>query len=103
MRPRPATCSTTITAACPLATAGAPNVIINTCCEHLDDFGRWYARIPAGQLLVLQSNDYYACREHVNCVPDLATFRSQAPMREVLFAGEHKLRRYVRFMLIGRK
>ncbi len=33
-------------------TSGAPNVIINTCCEHLDDFGRWYDRIPAGQLLV---------------------------------------------------
>jgi len=87
----------------PAATAGAPNVIINTSCEHLADFARWYARIPAGQLLVLQSNDYYSCREHVNCVPDLATFRSQAPMREVLFAGERRLRRYIRFMLIGRK
>jgi len=85
------------------ATAGAPNVVINTCCEHLADFGRWYTRIPAGQLLVLQSNDYYACREHVNCMPDLASFRAQAPMRDVLFAGERKLRRYVRFMLIGRK
>jgi hypothetical protein len=86
-------------------TAGAESadLIINTSCEHLDDFGRWYARIPSGQLLVLQSNDYYACREHVNCVPDLAALREQAPMREVLFAGERALRRYVRFMLIGRK
>jgi hypothetical protein len=47
--------------------------------------------------------DYFACSEHVNCVPDLAAFRAQAPMRELLFAGEHKLRRYIRFMLIGRK
>ena len=82
---------------------GAPTSVVNTSCEHLDEFGRWYDRIPAGQLLVLQSNDYFACREHVNCVPDLAAFRAQAPMREVLFAGERKFRRYVRFMLIGRK
>lgn len=82
---------------------GAPNVVVNTSCEHLDAFAQWYERIPAGQLLVLQSNDYYACREHVNCVPDLAAFRAQAPMRDVLFAGERRLSRYVRFMLIGRK
>lgn len=79
------------------------SLVINTSCEHLADFDRWYDRIPAGQLLVLQSNDYYACREHINSVPDLETFRAKAPMREPLFAGEHQLRRYVRFMLIGRK
>jgi hypothetical protein len=83
--------------------AGAPKLVVNTSCEHLEAFDRWYARIPNGQLLALQSNDYFACSEHVNCVPDLAAFQEQAPMRDVLFAGEHKLRRYVRFMLIGRK
>jgi hypothetical protein len=87
----------------PATARGAPDVVVNTSCEHLDAFERWYERIPVGQLLVLQSNDYYACREHVNCVPNLAAFRAQAPMRDVLFAGERKLSRYVRFMLIGRK
>ncbi len=82
---------------------GAPDVVVNTSCEHLEAFGRWYDRIPAGQLVVLQSNDYYACSEHVNCVPDLAAFRAQAPLSELLFEGERKLRRYTRFMLIGRK
>ena len=80
------------------AAAGAPKLVVNTSCEHLDAFDRWYGRIPDGQLLALQSNDYFACSEHVNCVPDLATFQERAPMRDVLFAGEHKLRRYVRFM-----
>jgi len=79
------------------------DLVINTSCEHLGDFDGWYARIPPGQLLVLQSNDYYAVREHVNCVPDLAAFRAQAPLREVLFAGQRPMKRYVRFMLIGRK
>ena len=79
------------------------DLVINTSAEHLHAFDRWYARIPAHQLTVVQSNDYFACAEHVNCVPDLAALRAQAPMRDVLFAGEKAMRRYVRFMLIGRK
>jgi hypothetical protein len=79
------------------------HLVINTSCEHIADFARWYGRVPDGQLLVLQSNDYVACREHVNCVADLAAFREQAPMRETLFAGAREMKRYVRFMLIGRK
>ena len=82
---------------------GGANLIINTSCEHLSEFACWYDRIPVGQLLVLQSNDYYAVREHVNCVPDLAAFEAQAPMRHALFAGQRQMRHYVRFMLIGRK
>ncbi len=81
----------------------AADLVVNTSCEHVEDLDRWYRRIPAGQLLALQSNDYFACNEHVNCVPDLAAFRAQVPMRDVLYAGERKFRRYVRFMLIGRK
>jgi hypothetical protein len=83
--------------------SAAANLIVNTSCEHVQDLERWYDCIPAGQLLALQSNDYFACSEHVNCVADLGSFRAQVPMREVLFAGERKFRRYVRFMLIGRK
>ena len=87
------------------ASAGSRDhdVVINTSCEHISGFDRWYARIPQGQRLVLQSNDYVAVAEHVNCVADLATFRAQAPMRDVRFAGERRMRRYVRFMLIGTK
>jgi hypothetical protein len=81
----------------------AADLVVNTSCEHVQGLERWYRRIPAGQLLALQSNDYFACNEHVNCVPDLAAFRAQVPMRDVLYAGERKFRRYVRFMLIGRK
>jgi hypothetical protein len=85
------------------ARGGRFDLVINTSCEHLDDFAGWYRQVPAGQLMVLQSNDYFACREHVNSVADLAAFRAQAPMREVLFAGQRAMRHYTRFMLIGRK
>ncbi len=90
-------------AALPMESDGAPCVIVNTSAEHLADFGAWYARIPSGRLLVIQSNDYFACPEHVSSVRDLAAFRAQAPMAEVLFAGERRMRHYTRFMLIGRK
>lgn len=79
------------------------DLVINTSCEHVEGFERFYARVPDGQRLVLQSNDYVSCAEHVNCVPDLAAFRAQAPMRELLYEGERRMRRYTRFMLIGRK
>ena len=79
------------------------DLVINTSCEHLPDFDRWWQRIPAGQQVVLQSNDYFACDQHVNCVRDLAAFRAQAPMSRLIFAGERRMKRYTRFMLIGRK
>jgi hypothetical protein len=83
--------------------AGCADLVINTSCEHLHAFDRWYARIPVGQRLVMQSNDYVACREHVNCVADLTAFQAQAPLSRVEFAGRRQMRRYVRFMLIGTK
>jgi len=86
----------------PAAREAAPDLVVNTSCEHVADFGGWFAKLPRGQLVALQSNDYYAIAEHVNCVPDLAAFRAQAPLAEVLYAGEKPRRRYRRFMLIGR-
>jgi hypothetical protein len=79
------------------------DLVINTSCEHLANFDEWYARVPTGQLVAMQSNDYFACDEHVNCVRDLDAFKAQAPLRETLFAGERRMRRYTRFMLLGRK
>ena len=80
-----------------------PDLLINTSCEHVSDFEGWYRRIPDGLLLVLQSNDYFDCDEHLNCVADIQSFRDQAPMHELLYAGTLPRKRYSRFMLIGRK
>lgn len=87
----------------PATRSSAPDVIVNTSCEHVEGFAGWYARIPADRLLVLQSNDYYAITDHVNCVSDLDAFRAQAPMRDELFGGMQPHKKYRRFMLIGRK
>ncbi len=81
----------------------SPDLIINTSCEHLEKFGDWYGTVPAGRLLVLQSNNYYGVDGHVGCVDDLTGFKRQAPMAEVIFEGERAMEKYTRFMLIGRK
>ncbi len=79
------------------------DILINTSCEHLARFSEWYDGIPAGMLMVLQSNDMFDEEDHVNCVADVEDFKRQAHMSERLFAGALTLKRYTRFMLIGRK
>ena len=80
-----------------------PHILINTSCEHLDNFDDWFATLPNDTLLVLQSNDYFSEPEHVNSVPDLAAFKRQARLSTTLFEGALEFDKYTRFMLIGRK
>ena len=81
----------------------SPNTIINTSCEHIENFDQWYAKIPTGKLICLQSNDYIAIEEHVNCVGSIEEFAAKAPMNTILYSGEFELPKYTRFMLIGYK
>ena len=81
----------------------SPDTIINTSCEHIENFEEWYAKIPDGKLVVLQSNNYYEVEEHVNCVKDIKEFGNMARMTGPLYAGELELPKYKRFMLIGFK
>lgn len=80
-----------------------PDTIINTSCEHIENFDKWYAKIPDGKLMVLQSNNYFSIEEHVNCVQGPMQFEEQSPMTEVLYQGALELPKYTRFMRIGRK
>lgn len=79
------------------------DVIVNMSCEHLNSFDKWYSNIKPGQMILLQSNDFFDCEEHVNCVKSLEEFKKAAPMSECLYEGELTLEKYTRFMLIGRK
>ena len=78
-----------------------PNTIINTSCEHIENFDEWYAKIPSGKLVILQSNNFFEVDEHVNCVNDINEFKRMSPMNTVLYSGELQLPKYYRFMLIG--
>jgi hypothetical protein len=81
----------------------SPDTIINTSCEHIQDFSKWYNCIPNGKLVILQSNDYFEIDEHVNCSKSISQFSKSCPMRETLFEGELFLPKYTRFMKIGYK
>lgn len=78
-----------------------PDTIINTSCEHLEDFTGWYNKIPIGKLVILQANDYHDVEEHVNTYNTLEEFSASAPMTTVLYEGELSLPKYTRFMKIG--
>ena len=81
----------------------SPDTVVNTSCEHIENFEEWYAKIPDGKLVILQSNNFYDVEEHVNCVADVGEFINTAPMSTVLYSGELALPKYNRFMIIGYK
>ena len=80
-----------------------PQTIINTSCEHLEDFNKWWNLIPRNCLVVLQSNNFYEGDGHVNCVNNLDEFKQQLDLSQIDFSGELDLGKYKRFMIIGKK
>ena len=44
----------------------SPDTVINTSCEHIENFNEWYDKIPKGKIVILQTNNYFDF-EHVNC------------------------------------
>ena len=81
----------------------SPDTIVNTSCEHIEKFDEWFAKIPKGKLVILQSNNFFEVEEHVNCVNDSLHFEQMAPLSKVYFAGELTLEKYTRYMRIGHK
>ena len=41
-----------------MITDGAPTCVINTSCEHIVDFDKWWSGIPDGMLVIMQNNDF---------------------------------------------
>jgi hypothetical protein len=80
-----------------------PTTIINTSCEHIENYASWYEKIPAGKIVILQGNNYFEIKEHVNCSSTLDEFSNKSPMTTVLYEGELELPKYKRFMKIGIK
>ncbi len=81
----------------------SPNTIINTSCEHIENWNEWWNNIPKGKLCILQSNDYKELPEHINCVDNVDHFKSIAPMTTHLYGGHLILGKYIRYMIIGIK
>jgi len=79
------------------------DTVVNTSCEHIENFSQWYDKIPTGQLVCLQSNNYIAIDEHVNCAENISQFSEMTPMNNCLYSGALELPKYTRFMRIGLK
>ena len=80
----------------------SPDTILNTSCEHFANFSAWWDKLPSKKLLILQSNNFFEHKDHVNCVSSLEEFQTQVQM-DYLYKGSLHLEGYQRFMLIGRK
>jgi hypothetical protein len=78
-------------------------IVVNTICEHLADVAAWSARVPRGQLMALQSNNYEACADHLSCVQSLEQFKEQVSLSRLLYEGVLHLPELDRFMLIGNR
>lgn len=79
------------------------DLVINTSCEHVENLPDWFELIPAGTFLTLQSNNYFGIEGHINCVNDLGEFKAQVPIASVDYEGALELKKYTRFMVIGRR
>tara|TARA_B110000046_G_scaffold64379_1_gene71858 strand:+ start:12674 stop:13660 length:987 start_codon:yes stop_codon:yes gene_type:complete len=78
-----------------------PDIIINTSCEHMNE--DWFHNLPTGQVVCLQTNDYFSNEQHSNCCKDLDEVKAKYPMSKTFYSGELDTQLYNRFMLIGTK
>jgi len=88
-----------------MITDGAPTCVINTSCEHIVDFDKWWAGIPKGMLVIMQNNDFDdEDHEHAeDTVSSLEEFSKRLNVSETLYEGTLALEEYNRYMVIGYK
>ena len=87
-------------------TDGSPSCVINTSCEHIEDFDKWWSGIPDGMLVIMQNNDFDDEEEHDHAddtVTSLEEFAKRLNVSETLYEGTLALDKYNRYMVIGIK
>lgn len=83
----------------------SPDTIINTSCDHIEDFSKWWNMIPKGKLVLLQNNNFKHGNDKntLNTIDTVEQLLAQAPVSKILFDGFRDFAKYRRFMLIGVK
>jgi hypothetical protein len=81
----------------------SPDTIINTSCEHINNFNSWYSKLPKNKLIILQANNFTELEEHVNTYKNIEDFDKATPMNEIMLCDSLQLEKYTRFMKIGYK
>lgn len=82
-----------------------PSCVINTSCEHIENFDEWFGDIPKGTLVIMQNNNFV---EHddltvVNTIDCEHAWVEKLNLSEVIYKGTLELEKYDRYMVIGRK
>ena len=81
------------------------DVYINTSGEHIPSLKEWIEKIPAGKIVIIQSNDFTSHPQHINCVAseqELEEKISEASnVKNVVYRGVMKLPIYNRFMVVA--
>ena len=82
-----------------------PTCIINTSCEHIENFDEWWKTIPEGMLVIMQNNNFVEHEDEtvVNTVKSEQHWVDKLNLNELLYRGTLKLPKYNRYMVIGRK
>lgn len=80
------------------------DIIINTSCEHItqEQYDMWLNKLPNKSIIVLQSNNFFDCDEHINCKSSLDEFKESSRL-SCFFGGELVLTKYTRYLIIGQK
>ena len=84
---------------------GKPTCVINTSCEHIENFDTYWNSIPKGTLVIMQNNNFI---EHdddtvVNTIVSEQRWVDKLQVSELLYRGTLELEKYNRFMVIGIK
>jgi hypothetical protein len=77
--------------------------VINTSCEHIENFKQWWDMIPIGKLIAVQSNNGFDIPGHINCSNSLEDFSKITPMSTLIYEGEKEMPKFMRYMRIGYK
>ena len=89
-----------------MITDGAPTCVINTSCEHIKDFDKWWSGIPDGMLVIMQNNDFDDEEGHDHAddtVTSLEEYTKRLNVSDTLYEGTLALDKYNRYMVIGYK
>ena len=78
------------------------DIIICTACEHISDevINEFLSRKSPTSTAVLQSNNYYYIKDHINCKGNCDEFAEKINLR-ILEQHTLEFEKYDRFMLIG--
>ena len=79
------------------------DIVICTSCEHLEQevIDGVLKRVKKGALVILQSNNYFSIKEHINCHNSVEEFEKTLHLEKILYKGSLKLEHCDRYMVIG--